>query len=201
MKAKRLVLYVALSAGLCLTTCKQRKPIILPLVVDLPASYKSDSAAYFFILNQVEIWNNFGTKIESLYRQGEKFKKKEFKSLSNRELYNILKLDLEYALLWEAQDVYLEKMILEAEWIMKDASIQGAAKITETQIQVLDYYRNLALYFGKDLELDQEPLPTDSLKNSRLDDPNQAELDSLLLKQLMPSPLPVRDSLPELGQR
>gem|GEM_PF-2527706 len=200
MKAKRLVLYLGSLAVLCSTACKEKKPVVTPLAIDLPASYRSDSAAYFFILHQVEVWNGFGTKIESLYLQGEKFRKMDFASLSKRQEYNLLKLDLEYALLWEAQDAYLDKMIAEAEWIMKDASLQGAAKVTETQKLVLDYYRDLVQHFGTDLQLDQTPLPIDSLKN-RPEDPNQAELDSLLLEKLMPSPFPFRDSLPESGTR
>lgn len=185
---------MGLLTGLCLAACKEHKPVVPPLSIDLPISYKSDSAAYYFMLQQVDIWNSFGKEIASMYQKGEKFRQKDFKSLSQRELQNLLKLDLEYALLWEAQDRYLDNMVAEADWIMQNASPQGAAKITETQRQTLMYYRDLVLHFGKDLQLDQEPLPLDSLGDFRLD-LNLSQRDSLLFQQLMPDPLPFLDSL------
>jgi len=189
MKAKRLIMIAALLVGLLFAACKQQRPMVPPLAIDLPASYKTDSAAYYFITNQIDNWNDFGKKIESMYLKGEKMRKKDFKSLSNRSLHNLLSLDLEYAMLWQAQDIYLGQAVAEAGLIARSASAQGAAKLVEIQRLVLDYYANLTLRFGKDLELDQEPFPIDSLPAHRLDERHQAYQDSLL-KLLMPSPLP-----------
>ncbi|MCL2738541.1 MAG: hypothetical protein FWE30_03740 [Bacteroidales bacterium] len=189
MKAKRLIMIAALLVGLLFAACKQQKPMVPPLAIDLPASYKTDSVAYHFIINQIDNWNDFGKRIESMYLKGEKFRKKDFKSLSQRALHNLLSLDLEYAMLWHAQDIYLEQVVTEAGLIARSASAQGAAKLIEIQRLVLDYYANLILRFGKDLELDQEPFPIDSLPALRLDERHQTDQDSLL-RQLMPSPLP-----------
>ena len=154
---------LGLLTGLLLGACKGQRSVVPPLSIDLPVSYKSDSAAYYFIRHQVDTWNKFGKKIESMYLKGEKFKKKDFNALSQRELFDLVKLDLDYAQLWMAQDMYVDKMALEAELIINNSSVQGAAKIVETQAIILEYSYKLVHHFGKDLCLDQEPFPIDSL--------------------------------------
>ena len=190
MKTKNLGLILCLLAGLLMASCTSTAPKVKPLSLDLPASYKSDSVAYSFMKNQVDNWNTFGKKVESLYRKSEKYRKKEFQSLSQRELYNLLQLEYEYMSLWFVQDVYLDQMSLEAEQAMRTASMQGVAKIIETQRVVMNYYSNLALSFGKELNLDQEPYIStpeeDSLYRAKHDSIRQVQIDSIYQK-LLPS--------------
>jgi len=200
MKTKRLVLVLVLLVSFGLAACKEKRPSVPPLSVDLPVSFKSDSIAYNFILHQVEVWNEFGNKIETMYRQGEKFKKKNFKSLSQRQLFKLLKLDLEYAMLWGAQNVYADNMVAEAELAIRDSSPQGSAKITETQAQIMEYFVQLVRHFGTDLQLDQEPIDPNSLLDNKLEYSDLSVQDSLL-RQFIPDPLTLRDSLPESGTR
>ena len=192
MKIKRLVMALGLLVGLFFAACKGQKPMVTPLAVDLPVSYKSDSAAYNFILRQVTVWNKFGKKIESMYLKGEKYRKKDFESLSERQLYKLLKFDYDYAARWLVQEQYLLSMSIEADLAMKGASLQGAAKIVETQRVVMDYYKNLVRRFGTDLNLDQKPFSQDSLVShpaSERDLLYQIRIDSLSTL-LMPSSLP-----------
>ena len=123
-----------------------------------------------------------------MYRKGEKFRKKDFHSLSPRELYSLVKLDYEYAEFWAVQDVYLYQMMLEADHAMRSASEQGKAKIIEAQKLVSEYYVRLATHYGKDLKLDQEPLilsDDDSLYPRKSDSVYRVRLDSIY-HQLMP---------------
>ena len=129
------------------------------LKFDLPASYKSDTAAYRFITEHTKELNDFGKKVAAMYHQGEKWKKKDFTSLSERQLIKLLKLDNDYVGLWIEQDLALHKMALAAHVAMLSASEQGAAKILEAQKLFVAYYQNLETLFTKDLQLDQEPYP------------------------------------------
>jgi len=131
-------------------------------------------------MNQIDNWNSFGKKVESMHRKGEKFRKKDFYSLSQRALYDLVKLDYEYAALWAVQDIYINGLILEAESAMRSASEQGKAKILETQKLVSAYYFQLASHFGKDLKLDKEPITlSDSLYQSKSDSVYRAKVDSI----------------------
>ena len=194
MKVKSLPLIICLLAGLMVVSCMTQTPKVKPLSIDLPASYKTDSAAYYFIMKQAEVWNSFGKKVESMHRKGEKFRKKEFNTLSKRDLYNLVKLDYEYAALWVAQDIYLDHMLLEAEQAMSSASEQGMAKIIETQKIISEYYYNLALNFSKDLKLDKEPISfsieEDCLNRAKRDTILSAKLDSIY--EAMTPKLPVQ---------
>ena len=183
MKTKTLGLLLCFVGGLLVVSCGEQTPKVKPLAIDLPASYKSDTAAYRFIMKQVEVWNTFGKEVEKMYRQGEKWKKREFNSLSERELYNLVKLDFDYAALWVIQDHLIDNLMLEAESAMRSASEQGQAKIIETQKVAVDYYALLIKTFGKDLKLDQDPYvltPDDILNHEQLDSGRKAETDSIL---------------------
>lgn len=194
MNTKRIQFVLCLLGGLLLVTCSQEAPKVPPLSIDLPVSFKSDSAVYYFVMNQNDVWNAFGKKVESMYRKGEKFKQKEFSALSQRELLKMLNLERDYLVLWMTQDLYLSKMSLDASLILDSASDQGAAKVIETQRLIMNYYQQLAKTFGTGLYLDQEPYKftpeEDSLHEARLDSlfgkrtdsvgVNQSEIDSLL---------------------
>jgi len=192
MKTKNWGLVLCLIMGLLVVSCNKQTPKVAPLRIDLPASYRSDTAAYRFIMKQVDVWNDFGKKVESLHRKGEKFKKKDFYSLSQKELLNLVKLDYNYAVLWITQDVYLDQMLLEGQIAMSSASEQGMGKIIETQKLISEYYVNLAVNFGRDLQLDKEPAtsyPVDSLQRAIYDSIDRARIDSIYQK-LMPPKIP-----------
>ena len=184
-----------------LSSCTSHALKVSPLSFDLPASYKSDTAAWRYIKNQEVVWNKFAKEVDRLYSRGEKLRKRDFYSLSENELVKLLKLDNEYASLWVVQIVYLRQMDLEARRALSFASEQGAAKIFETQKRAFEYYRQLALAYGQDLKLDQEPLtspsPEDSLRKARRDslllaDPQdslyRAQIDTIL-RLMTPPPI------------
>ena len=193
---------LCLLGGLLLMACKEEAPKVPPLSIDLPVSFKSDSAAYYFVKNQNEVWSAFGKKVESMYRKAEKFRQKEFNALSQRELLQMLNMEHDYILLWLSQEVHLTKLTLEASLAINAASDQGAAKVLETQRLVMDYYLKLVETFGMELHLDKEPyiftpeedslnrMRRDSLIRGRFDGDsvNQFELDSLLHLLMMSQP-------------
>jgi len=152
---RRYFLFIAIALT---AACTLPSPKVPPLVIDLPASYKSDAAAYKFIKEQTTAWNAFGKEVDLLYRKGEKWRKRDFASLSEKELYKLVKLDYDYAQLWAVQDASISRMMLEAEVIYKDLSQQGAAKVIESQATIVQYYRQLVDAYGKDLKLDQAPV-------------------------------------------
>ena len=189
MKTKKWTLVLCIIIGVLVVSCNKQTPKVAPLRIDLPASYKSDSAAYHFIMNQVDVWNTFGKKVESMHRKGEKFRKKEFNSLSPKQLHRLVKLDYDYAVLWITQDIYLDQMLLEGQLAMSASSEQGMGKIIETQKLISEYYVKLALNFSKDLQLDKEPATSyyiDSLKRSINDSIDRARIDSIYQKLLPP---------------
>jgi len=144
-----------------IVACNSRFERIPPLAVDLPASYKTDTAAYNFITHEVKVWNNFGKRVEATYRKADKFRNKEFEKLSPKEEYDLVKLDLEYALLWTTQDIYIEEMLFRCQELLKRVSEQGAGKVTEAQALITHYYYTLVQRYGKDLQLDKNPYKPD----------------------------------------
>jgi|GEM_PF-4460946 hypothetical protein len=145
---------------LCVAACKQSQtniPVINPLKIDLPASYKSDTAAYHFIKKQTEAWSDYGKKVVSMYRQGEKFRKKDFDKLSPKEELALVTLDYEYALLWSTIDQHVSGMLLSWQAAMKNATPQGQGKLIETQRLFVAYYTDLSAVYGTDLKLDRKP--------------------------------------------
>jgi hypothetical protein len=150
---KTIFLLMALLAAACVG--QQYK--VPPIKVDLPASYKSDTAAYRFITTHTAAWNVYGARIDSMYAKGEKWKTRDYTSLSERDRYNLVKLDYEYVLLWGEIDFYIEQMLSEMKTVMESASKQGAAKIEEVQWLFADYYQQLVTSYGVDLQLDKKP--------------------------------------------
>jgi len=195
MRVRNFIIVCCLVVAISEAGCKQSTPKVAPISFDLPVSYKSDSAAYYFIKEQEVNWKEFGKKIETMYNKGERFRKKEFTSLSQKELFDLVKLDYEYALVWTAQDLYIDVMVLKAKEAAEKSSKQGIGKITEAQRIIFDYYNKLALSFGKDLNLDKEPYiltpEEDSLRNDKL----QSQGDSLLLKMLPPEIPEIKDQV------
>jgi len=173
--------------GAFIISCNQQPPLVPPLSIDIPASYRTDSAAWRFMNSQTAVWKDFGKKVESMYQKGEKFKQKNFFSLSQREMVNLLKLDNAYAELWLVQIAYLGQMDMEAERAAISASKEGVSKIIEVQKIVYEYYRQLVNIYGMDLKLDKDPLLTspiqeDSLSRVRYDSIINAKIDSVLLQ-------------------
>lgn len=193
------LLLSCLLLGAVTVSCNQKAqiPKVAPLLIDIPASYRSDTSVWSFVKNQEAVWTKFGKEVEKLYVKGEKFRKKEFESLSERALVRLLQLDNDYAALWVVQIAYLRQMDLEAEKALSSASKQGAAKITEIQLMILDYYKKLSLAFGQDLKLDKYPLSTpvevDSLWRAQTDsllrhteDRYRAKMDTLSKRLALP---------------
>ena len=183
MKTKTLGLLLCVMAGLFIVSCGAQTPKVKPLAIDLPASYKSDSAAYNFIIKQIGVWNTFGKKVDKLSRKAEKWREKEFYTLSERELISMLNLERDYLALWITQEAYIQQMMLEATNALRSASEQGKGKIIETQRLVSEYYLQLTHTYGSELNLDKEPYiyspEEDSLYNAKRDSIRMADLDSL----------------------
>ena len=167
MKTKRLNIILCLFAGVLLVACHKHEPKVLPLSIDLPASYKSDTAAYRFITYYCNSWNAFGKKVDAMYLKAEKWREKDFKMLTEKELLKVVKLDYEYAALWAVQELVIYHMRLEMENVIKRASSQGAAKIAEVQMLLAKYHADLIRAYGDDLKLDKEPV-TPVLKKDSL---------------------------------
>jgi len=145
---------------LCVVACKQEQtnaPIVAPLKIDLPVSYKSDTVAYNFIKRQAEQWSGYGKNVARMYKQGEKFKKKNFDQLSPRQELALVKLDYEYALLWTAIDQHVSLMLRQLQEAVSKATPQGQGKLKETQYLFMAYYTDLSGAYGKDLGLDKKP--------------------------------------------
>ena len=172
-----------LLAGLLAVACSTPTPKVANISIDLPVSFKSDTAAYRFITEYTKAWNDFGKKIDALYREGEKWREKDFDKLSNKELNQMLKLDYEYAALWVAQSIFIDKMLLEMEHVVVNNSEQGAAKVAEAHYIFANYYRDLLTAYGDDLKLDKEEYifspEEDSLYRARRDTMRHPLLDSL----------------------
>ena len=166
MKTKRLNIILCLFAGILLVACHKPTPKVPLLSIDLPASYKSDTAAYRFITYYCDAWNAFGKKVDALYGKAEKWKEKEFTKLTEKELRKVVKLDYEYAALWVAQELFIQQMRLDLENVVKRVSSQGAAKIAEAQLLMAKYYAELIRIYGDDLKLDKEPITPSVEKDS-----------------------------------
>jgi len=147
-----------LLAVILLAACKNNREGVKPLAIDLPVSYKTDTVAYNFISKEIKAWNEFGQKVEKMYGQAEKFRKKDFDKLSARQEYNLVKLDYEYAVLWVAIDLYVDQMVIRYEDALTKATPQGAGKMVEAQLLIMNYYQSLAAAYEKDLKLDQKAI-------------------------------------------
>ena len=164
-----------------LVACNQPKLTVKPIVFDLPASFKSDTAAYHFIEREVKTWNEFGKNVETMYHEGEKWLRRDTSKLNDRQLYRMLKLDLDYAKLWFAQEAYKQKMLMEVEHVFNLSTPQGAAKVMESQMLIAGYYLELRTRFGDDLNLNLKS-PTLILNDSikyEMDPAVRERLDSL----------------------
>ncbi|MDR2584957.1 MAG: hypothetical protein LBC84_01860 [Prevotellaceae bacterium] len=165
MKTNRFILGILTS--LLFVTCTEQKPTVAPIVIDLPVSYKADTAAYRFITQYTKEWNAFGKKIESMYKEGEKWRKKDFATLTEKEQRKVIKLDLDYAREWMVQRLFIDLMMLDLEMVKDRCTMQGTAKISESQILISDYIKLLVLTFGDDLKLDPEPYVFSQEENER----------------------------------
>ncbi|MCL2727802.1 MAG: hypothetical protein FWD56_05410 [Bacteroidales bacterium] len=185
MKTKRIV--VLLLVGVLMVACNKVEQKVKPIAIDLPASYKSDTAAYRYITNYAKSLNEFGKKVAKMHHEGEKWHKKEYESLSDRDLYRLVKLDYDYAELWLKQGVRNHAMLVEAGDVLKRVTEQGAAKIAESQVVFAHYYRDLLLAYGVDLKLDKSPyVPTpeeDSIRAARIDSLTRIERERLSLER------------------
>ena len=158
MKTKGFNTILCFVAGVLLVACHNQVPKVPPLSIDLPASYKSDTAAYRFITYYCDSWNAFGKKVDALYRKAEEWREKDFKMLTEKELLKVVKLDYEYASQWAAQEMVFSQMRLEMEDVIKRVSSQGVAKIAEVQMLLAKYHAELIRVYGDDLKLDKEPI-------------------------------------------